>query len=189
MSKRTYFVLMALAGIATIIWLARSHKIVKVESAAPGQIGTTTDPTRPASQLPEGRLAETEIQESKRHAADEIENHRRAASAGMDQAILDQGAKVEERRKVLATIVRTKGIIYKGSDLPKLEMVTDSLKSVEVNKNNAREEAIKRGLDAQDYVDAKREFETDQQLLQEMKLKQIKETLNKGGFGFPSPDS
>lgn len=68
------------------------------------------------------------------------------------KAIREQEDKVEERRKVLATIVRAKGILYKGEEKPK-------------------EEAIKRGLDAQDYVDAKKEFEKDQELLQQMKLK------------------
>ena len=34
----------------------------------------------------------------------------------LNKAVRDQEDKVEERRKVLATIVRTKGIIYKGSD-------------------------------------------------------------------------
>ena len=34
----------------------------------------------------------------------------------LNKAIRDQEDKVEERRKVLATIVRTKGIIYKGQD-------------------------------------------------------------------------
>ena len=58
-----------------------------------------------------------------------------------------------------------------------LGMAEDRLKNVEVMKNETREEAIKRGLDAQDYVDAKREFETDQQLLQSMKLKLISETI------------
>ncbi len=205
----------------------------------------------------------------------------------LNKAVRDQEDKVEERRKVLATIVRTKGIIYKGQDsfygqsgvdedqgarsalqtyneleqekmqlesqinsllkydsdqlmvsaaglnlpdniiknlLPQyndakrtldtlkinglgvnhptvlaaadqiktmkhqldegvvnlratlqaqLDMAADRLKNVEVLKNDSREEAIKRGLDAQDYVDAKRDFETDQQLLQSMKLKQI----------------
>jgi hypothetical protein len=32
----------------------------------------------------------------------------------LNKAVRDQEDKVEERRKVLATIVRTKGIIYKG---------------------------------------------------------------------------
>ena len=58
-----------------------------------------------------------------------------------------------------------------------LGMAEDRLKNVEVMKDETREEAIKRGLDAQDYVDAKREFETDQQLLQSMKLKLISETI------------
>jgi capsular exopolysaccharide synthesis family protein len=46
-------------------------------------------------------------------------------------------------------------------------------------KDETREEAIKRGLDAQDYVDAKRDFETDQELLQTMKLKQMGETISR----------
>ena len=210
----------------------------------------------------------------------------------LNKAVRDQEDKVEERRKVLATIVRTKGIIYKGTDsfygqsgvdedqgaknalqtfhqleqdkmqlesqissllkydsdqlmvyaggldLPdniirnlypqyqeakrqldslkinglgdrhptvlaavdqienmkrqldegvvnlrdilkaQLDLATDRLKSVEVMKDETREEAIKRGLDAQDYVDAKREFETDQELLQTMKLKQMGETIS-----------
>ena len=59
-----------------------------------------------------------------------------------------------------------------------LDLATNRLKKVEVMKDETREEAIKRGLDAQDYVDAKREFETDQELLQTMKLKQMAETIS-----------
>lgn len=54
-----------------------------------------------------------------------------------------------------------------------LNMAADRLKSVEVRKDETREEAIRRGLDAQDYVDAKRDFETDQELLQKMKLEKV----------------
>lgn len=211
----------------------------------------------------------------------------------LNKAVRDQEDKVEERRKVLATIVRTKGIIYKGSDsfygstgvdedqgaksalqifhqleqeklqlesqissllkydsdqlmvyasgldLPdniirslypqyleakrqidslringlgdlhptmlvaldqienmkrqldegvvnlratlqaQLDLASNRLKSVEVMKDVTKEEAIKRGLDAQDYVDAKREFETDQNLLQTMKVKQMGETISR----------
>lgn len=211
----------------------------------------------------------------------------------LNKAVRDQEDKVEERRKVLATIVRTKGIIYKGQDsfynqsgvdedlgarsalevyheleqeklqlesqissllkydsdqlmvyaaglnLPdnvirtlypqyldakrqldafkvnglgdmhptvqvasdqidklkrqleegvvnlratlqaQLDLASNRLKSVEIRKDETREEAIKRGLDAQDYVDAKREFETDQQLLNQMKLKQIGENISR----------
>ena len=91
--------------------------------------------------------------------------------AELNKAVRDQEDKVEERRKVLATIVRTKGIIYKGQD--------SFYGDAQAANDHPRDEAIKRGLDAQDYVDAKREFETDQELLQQMKLKQIGETIAK----------
>jgi capsular exopolysaccharide synthesis family protein len=58
-----------------------------------------------------------------------------------------------------------------------LDMASNRLISVEGMKDSTREDAIKRGLDAQDYVDAKRDFETDQQLLQTMKIKQMGESL------------
>jgi secreted protein with Ig-like and vWFA domain len=144
------------------------------------------------------------------------------------KAVREQEDKVEERRKVLATIVRTKGIIYKGQDSfygqsggdedqgarsalqtynqlekdktqlqtqlqplnetnadsqtkakvqAQLAMTNDRLKKVEVMKDDSREEAIKRGLDAQDYADAKRDFESEQQFLQALKLKQIEQTI------------
>ena len=59
-----------------------------------------------------------------------------------------------------------------------LDLAEDRLKSVEGMKDSTREEAIKRGLDAQDYVDAKRDFETDQELLKTMKIKQMGETIS-----------
>ncbi|MEY3895762.1 MAG: hypothetical protein RLZZ214_1282 [Verrucomicrobiota bacterium] len=96
-----------------------------------------------------------------------------AASQELNKAIRDQEDKVEERRKVLSTIVRTKGIIYRGQDSFHGQTGVDE----EVMKEDSREEAIKRGLDAQDYADAKRDFEADQQLLQAMKLKQIDQTI------------
>ena len=213
-----------------------------------------------------------------------------AAAEALQKAIKEQEDKVEDRRKVLATIVRTKGIIYKGTDsfydqggvdedqgahdaletyqklqqqkmqlesqincmlkydndqlmnyaggldLPEntvkslypqyketkrkleslkingladnhpamraaneqiaamkrqldegvvnlratlkaqLDLADDRLKSVEGMKDSTREDAIKRGLDAQDYVDAKRDFENDQAFLQQLKLKMLKET-------------
>ncbi len=58
-----------------------------------------------------------------------------------------------------------------------LNMATDRLKKVEVMKNETREDAIGRGLDAQDYVDAKRDFETDQELLSTMRLEQINKSI------------
>jgi capsular exopolysaccharide synthesis family protein len=58
-----------------------------------------------------------------------------------------------------------------------LDLATDRLARVEVMRDDTRDEAIQRGLDAQDYVDAKQAFEQDQQLLQQMRLKLIGETI------------
>ena len=101
----------------------------------------------------------------------------------LNKAVRNQEDKVEERRKVLATITRTKGIIHKGTDSFYSQSDADqgarsATADAEVMKSEAREEAIKRGLDAQDYADAKREFESDQELLQTMKLKQMAETIS-----------
>ena len=99
-----------------------------------------------------------------------------ALQEGIDalaDAIRNQEERVEEQRNLLGTIVRTKGITYKGQD-----SFYDQKEGRE-----EREEAIQRALDAQDYVDAKREFEQDQALLQHMKLK-----LMRSKAETPKPD-
>lgn len=58
-----------------------------------------------------------------------------------------------------------------------LDLATDRLARVESMKEDTRDQAIQRGLDAQDYVEAKKAFETDQSLLQQMRLKLIGETI------------
>jgi len=58
-----------------------------------------------------------------------------------------------------------------------LDLATDRLARVENMKEESRDQAIQRGLDAQDYVEAKKAFETDQSLLQQMRLKLIGETI------------
>lgn len=240
----------------------------------------------------DARNVTAEVAKAYKDYRTEIEGHDAdKALYELNKAVRDQEDKVEERRKVLATIVRTKGIIYKGQDsfygqsgvdedqgardalqtynqlqqekmqlgsqinsllkydsdqlmvyaagldLPdnlirnlyplyleavrqldtlrikglgdrhptvlaakdqigtmkkqldegvvnlratlqaQLDMASDRLKNVENLKDDTREEAIKRGLDNQDYVDAKRDFETDQELLQQMRLKQIDRTI------------
>jgi Mg-chelatase subunit ChlD/capsular polysaccharide biosynthesis protein len=95
----------------------------------------------------------------------------------LNKAVRDQEDKVEERRKVLATIVRTKGIIYKGQDSFYGQSGMDEDPGAGAIKHKVKDEAIGRGLDAQDYVDAKRVFEADQQLLQTMRLAQINKTI------------
>lgn len=61
----------------------------------------------------------------------------------------------------------------------RLDMATAQLAQVEVLKDEKKEEAINRGISTQDYVDAKREFETDLELLQTMKLKYVTEKVSK----------
>lgn len=241
----------------------------------------------------DARDVTAEVAKAYREYRSEIENRESTrALYELNKAVRDQEDKVEERRKVLATIVRTKGIIYKGQDsfygqsgvdedqaargalqtynelqtqkmqldsqiksllkydseellryasgldLPEnviksmypqylqatreindlkinglgeqhprvlaareniagmkrqldegvvnlretlkvqSSMASDRLNNVKTMKDDTHEEAIKRGLDAQDYVDAKRDFETDQDLLQNLKLKQIGETIS-----------
>ena len=79
--------------------------------------------------------------------------------AELKKAVQEQEEKVEERRKILATIART-GSFIAGPDMT--------------------EEDVKKAMDelrAQDVIDAKRDFETDQALLQAMRLKQISATV------------
>ncbi|HEX7262381.1 MAG TPA: von Willebrand factor type A domain-containing protein [Luteolibacter sp.] len=74
----------------------------------------------------------------------------------LNRGVRDQEDVVEMSRKSLASIARTKKFIADGVD---------------------SENDIKRRADAQDYAEAKRKFETDQQLLQQMKLKQLEQTI------------
>jgi GH25 family lysozyme M1 (1,4-beta-N-acetylmuramidase) len=87
--------------------------------------------------------------------------------AELNKAVRDQEAKVEENRRLLATISKNKGIIYRGTDPYHGEGRVDE------DRVGTREEAITRGLAGQDYVDAKRELEVSQALLDSMKLKKI----------------
>ena len=106
--------------------------------------------------------AEKAAQASAAAAAVKAREQERAA---LDKAIRDQEDKVDERRKVLATIGRMKGITYKGQD-------SFNGQNEDLLGGSTREESIKRGLDAQDYVDARREYDTDVRALADMKLRQ-----------------
>lgn len=147
-----------------MLWAALSvSKPADDQPAARITDGDLTDRKDDAGRLEAAEPNAAIGRESPRHAAGALEKHHQEQSlAELNKAVRDQEDKVEERRKVLATIVKTKGIIYKGSN---------------ESAEQSREETIKRSLDAAEYVDAKRDFETDMQLLQEMKLKQIGETI------------
>ena len=96
-----------------------------------------------SSRKEEPALAMLDTQESR---AQEIDNLKAAISA--------QEEKVEESRKVLTTISRTKDIAYYG-------------------EGEVKNDVIERGLDAHDYADAKRDYEADRELLQSMKQGQL----------------
>jgi secreted protein with Ig-like and vWFA domain len=77
------------------------------------------------------------------------------------------------------------GIVQIRAELQsQLDVATSQFKNVVAKADTSREESIKRGLDAQDYGDAKREFESNQQLLSAMKLKRIELATN--GIGEPT---
>ncbi len=80
----------------------------------------------------------------------------------LKKAVFDQEDRVEERRKVLSLIVKIKGIEPKGWDSP--------ADNAELNTSPGSKH---REVDIQDYAGAKRELETERELLQSLKLKLI----------------
>jgi succinoglycan biosynthesis transport protein ExoP len=52
-----------------------------------------------------------------------------------------------------------------------LEMIKERLAKVELKKDETKQEALERSIDTQDYVEAKRAFEQEQLVLDQMKLK------------------
>lgn len=169
MFKRFCWVFLVMAGIGTCTWLVLSPVgPQKNVTGAISKLETSADrPATRSSDMSDGEPAKEIARESSRHSSGEVERHQAETRRlfHLNDAVRKQEEKVEERRKVLATLVRTKGIIYKGPDADYS------------GKAETPQEATKKALDAQDYVDAKREFETDQKLLQEMKLKLLSEKV------------
>ena len=58
-----------------------------------------------------------------------------------------------------------------------LELVKERLEKVEIRKRQTKKNALERSIDTTDYVDAKRDFETDQALLEQMKIKLMTEEI------------
>ncbi len=58
-----------------------------------------------------------------------------------------------------------------------VELVKERLAKVEVRKRQTKKDALERSIDTTDYVDAKRDFETDQALLEQMKIKLMTEEI------------
>lgn len=61
-----------------------------------------------------------------------------------------------------------------------LDMAKERLAKVEIRKKETKVNALERSIDTTDYVDAKRDFETDLALLENMKLKLITEEIAEG---------
>lgn len=60
-----------------------------------------------------------------------------------------------------------------------LELADNRLKSAKAVKDPSQDDAIKRGLDAQDYLDTKKTLESEQEMLRQMKLKLESEKMNR----------
>ena len=58
-----------------------------------------------------------------------------------------------------------------------LELVKERLEKLEIRKRQTKKNALERSIDTTDYVDAKRDFETDQALLEQMKIKLMTEEI------------
>jgi succinoglycan biosynthesis transport protein ExoP len=281
--KRLSVFFIALAILGGFIWISRNDELVKVDSVSSEGNRVGSNVARNGTGSPSESAEIDGAGESSRHAAGDLEiaMKRKARLAELDKSIKQQEDKVEERRKVLAAIVRSRGIIDQGGDrdgsrdalgtsnalqvqgiqlesqinsllkyngeqlmiyasgigLPdntvkqlypkcleakrelaaldaagvgdehpsmkagiakvnelksgldqgivalratlqaQLEMTNGRSKHLESEEAQARDEAIKKGLAAQDYVDAKRDFETDLELQQQMKLLRITENL------------
>jgi len=61
-----------------------------------------------------------------------------------------------------------------------LETAKERLAKAEEKMDESKKVAVETGIDIQDYIDAKRNFETDQALLEQMKLKLISEEIDGG---------
>jgi capsular exopolysaccharide synthesis family protein len=58
-----------------------------------------------------------------------------------------------------------------------LELVKEQLEKSETRKRQTKKDALERSIDTTDYVDAKRDFETEQALLSQMKIKLVTEQI------------
>ncbi|RYD70803.1 MAG: hypothetical protein EOP84_26045 [Verrucomicrobiaceae bacterium] len=187
MLKRTLIVLsVAVLGVAAI-WLMPGQPTVEAlplsdSSNSSGKPQVVAARESAPAEVAEVAEAEEKVPRSQRHAAREIEKHRARMLLleELKKSVTEQEMKVEDKRKALAAIVRTKGIIYKGTDsriAPPGEAQAADPDAAEAQRDAghqaemARKDAEERGRDAMAYVDAKQDFETDQNLLHYMRLK------------------
>ena len=174
----------------------REQAIAEIENALNGRKMEVRLPVRPqwprrlgiiAASVAIGGFAGVMIHSSKKEAPPLA---RLDASMSPEQelaelmaAIRQQEDRVEERRKVLTTISRTKKIIYHedkalvgGNDenvdadaARDLERSEELATLVESRKKETKAAALERSITPQDYADAKSEFEKDQRRLEGLK--------------------
>lgn len=79
--------------------------------------------------------------------------------------------RVEERRKVLTRISRTKDIIYHGEG----ELTADQQQSADQLREETKRAALERSIDPKDVADAQRDFEIDVAKLELLKVMKLAE--------------
>jgi polysaccharide biosynthesis transport protein len=96
----------------------------------------------------------------------QLDDLKRNGSGDDDPSVRAMGERIEEIKMQL-----DEGMVKLRATLQaRLDLTTARLKDIDIRKSN---------FDAQDYVDAKRGFETDQELLQQLKLKLMGETISR----------
>jgi hypothetical protein len=98
------------------------------------------------------------------------------------QGVGDQHPELQAQQQVTESMKKQldEGVVQLRDTLQaKLELAEARYKRAAIAKNEKRSDAIKRGLDAQDYSDAKREFESEQDMLQQLKLKLIDRQISR----------
>lgn len=134
------------------VW-PRRLGIIAASVALGGMTALWINANRKEDQL----LAINDVQKSSEQEPYELRNEIRALED-----------RVEERRKVLTRISRTKDIIYYGEG----ELTADQQQSVEQLREETKGAALERSIDETDYAAAKRDFLADQEELRQLKVKQ-----------------
>ena len=170
MFKRFRWVAVVTGLVAIVVALMASGTFTRGRSSPNDKRGTDnateseTDRTRMEPRSVQEELAGHNLRESRRHAAGEVEKYQKRP---LEELVAEQELIVERKRAALGKIVRTKGIIYVGPD-------SYSAAPEEIAKGNQADE---------EFINAKREFEAAQTILQSMKIqlmgKQIAEKMKK----------
>jgi len=94
--------------------------------------------------------------------------------AKMEKALREQEDRLEEKRKVLNTIVETKGIVYKGgSSVFGGAPVGADEDMVARSKREREQAAVKTGIDTYDFVEARRDFEHTREIHDRMRIEML----------------